>query len=74
MRRGCPDSSHASRHIAAAADALHGEGTAGAAGWLEEGRARLLADGWPGLLEHVGATPGEGRTGAGRAALDEMIG
>jgi len=65
---------HAGQHIAAAANALHGEGTAGAAVWLEQGRARLLADGWPGLIDHVGATPAEGRTEAGQEAIDEMIG
>ena len=64
---------HASQHLAAAAAALHGEGTAAAAEWLERGRAPLLADGWPGLLDHIGATPAEGRTAAGQAALDEMI-
>ena len=64
---------HASGHIAAAAAGLLGEGTAAAADWTERGRAALLADGWPGLLDHVGATPGEGRPPAGQAALDEMI-
>lgn len=64
---------HASQHIAAAAAALHGEGTPEAADWLERGRARLLADGWPGLLDHVGATPTEGRTAAAQAALDGMV-
>lgn len=65
---------HASSYIAAAASALFGEGTAAAADWLERGRAALLADGWPGLLDHVGGTPPEGRTAAAQAALDEMIG
>jgi len=65
---------HASQHIAAAGAGLHGEGTAAAAEWLERGWARLLADGWPGLLDHVGATPSEGRTPSGQAAIDEMIG
>ena len=65
---------HASQHLAAAAAALHGEGTAAAAEWTERGRRALLADGWPGLLDHVGATPTEGRTAAGQAALDELIG
>ena len=41
-------------------------------GW--SGAGRLLADGWPGLLDHVGATAAEGRTAAGQAAIDEMIG
>ena len=48
-------------------------GRAAAAGLARSGRAALLADGWPGLLDHVGATPSEGRTPAGQAALDEMI-
>jgi hypothetical protein len=65
---------HASPHIATAANALHGEGTAGAADWLERGRRAVLADGWPGLLDHIGATPMEGRTAAGQAAVDELIG
>jgi len=64
---------HAGQHIAAAADGLHGEGTAKAADWLELGRAKLLADGWPGLLDHIGETPSEGRTPSAQAALDEMI-
>ncbi|MGE3821471.1 MAG: ISLre2 family transposase, partial [Isosphaeraceae bacterium] len=64
---------HASHHVAAAAAGLHGEGTDEAADWLGRGRAALLADGWPGLLDHVGATPAAGRTAAGQAALDEMI-
>jgi hypothetical protein len=65
---------HASQHLAAAAAALHGEGTAEAGDWLEHGRGRLLADGWPGLLDHIGAAPAEGRTAAGQAAVDELIG
>ncbi len=65
---------HASLYLAAAATGLHGEATAEAIAWREHGRSRLLADGWPGLLDHIGATPGEGRTAVGQAALDEMIG
>lgn len=65
---------HASGHLATASNALHGEGTAEAAGWHDRARARRLADGWPGLLDHVGATAVEGRTAASQAALDEMIG
>ena len=64
---------HASEHLAAAGSALHGEGTAAAAHWREAGRERLLADGWPGLLDHIGATPVEGRPVAGQAVLDETI-
>ena len=64
---------HACGHIASAADGLFGEGTAGAADWLGRGRAALLADGWLGLLDHIGGTPSEGRTPSGQASLDEMI-
>ena len=65
---------HASQHLATAAAGLFGEGTAAAAEWLDGARGHLLADGWPGLLDHIGTTPVEGRTAAGQAALDEMIG
>jgi hypothetical protein len=64
---------HAAQHLAAAAAALHGEGTAAAADWAARGRRALLADGWPGLLDHVGATPTEGRTATGQAGDDELI-
>ena len=64
---------HASQHIAAATAGLHGEGTAEAADWREHGRAKLLADGWPGLLDHVGQTPAEGRLAAGQTAVDERL-
>ena len=64
---------HARQHVAAAAAALYGEGTAAAADWSEAAGRALLADGWPGLLDHVGATPAEGRAAAGRAGLDDMI-
>jgi hypothetical protein len=65
---------HACEHLAAAAAALHGEGTPEAAAWTQRGRRALLADGWPGLLDHVGATATEGRTAAGQASLDALIG
>jgi hypothetical protein len=65
---------HAARHLAAAAAALHGEGTEAAAEWADGGRRALLADGWPGLLDHIGATPTGGRTAVGQAGLDELIG
>jgi hypothetical protein len=70
---GVLDIFHASGHLAAAAVALHGEGTAESAAWLDDGRAALLAGGRPGLLGHVGATPAAGRTAAGRAALDDLL-
>lgn len=63
---------HASQHVASAAGALFGEGTAEAAAWLDAGRRRLLERGWAGLMDHVGATPGPATT-AGRSALDGMV-
>ncbi len=65
---------HAGRHIAAAANAVHGEGTAAAADWLEKGRRCLLADGWEGLCDHAGATPSGELTAAGRAGVEKMVG
>lgn len=65
---------HASGHLAAAAKALFGDGSAAATAWTDEARRARLADGWPGLLDHVGATPAEGRAPAGQAGIDEMIG
>ena len=64
---------HAAQHIAATADALHGEGTAGSADWLDRGRHALLADGWPGLLDHIDATPMDASTLTTRASLDGLI-
>lgn len=64
---------HACEHLASAAEAMFGEGTDAAADWTEGGRRALLADGWPGLLGHIGATPSEGRTAAGQAGLDGLI-
>jgi hypothetical protein len=65
---------HAAQHIAAAAAALHGEGTAAAADWTDRGRRALIADGWPGLLDHIGATPTEGRSAGSQAGVDELVG
>ena len=64
---------HAGEHLVAEVEALLDEGAA-AAEWAERGRRSLLAVGWPGLLDHIGATPAEGRTAAGQAGLDELIG
>jgi len=64
---------HAGQHLAAAAKGLDGEGTAAAADWTDRGRRALLADGWPGLMDHIGGTPAGGRTEVGQAALDELI-
>jgi hypothetical protein len=65
---------HAVQHIASAASALYGEATPESAAWTDQGRRALLADGWPGLLDHIGATVSEARTATGQAGLDELIG
>lgn len=62
---------HACEHLASAGRVLFGDE---AADWVERGRRSLLADGWPGLLDHIGTTPVEGRTTAGQAGLDDLIG
>jgi hypothetical protein len=53
---GLLDIYHASTYISDAAKALHGEGTPKAKTWLDEGRQALLADGWWGICQHIGAT------------------
>lgn len=53
---GLLDIYHAGTYIANAAKALFGEGTSEAKDWLDRGRQALLADGWFGICEHVGAT------------------
>jgi hypothetical protein len=65
---------HAGQHIAAAAGAVHGEGTEAAADWLERGRRCLLADGWEGLCDHVGVSLCGELTAAGRAGIDDLVG
>lgn len=70
---GVLDISHASQHIAATADALHGEGTAGSADWRDRGRRSLLSDGWPGLLDPIGATATDVLTPTARESLDGLI-
>jgi hypothetical protein len=64
---------HADQHVAATADALHGEGTAESADWTDWGRRALLADGWPGLLDHIATTPMGELTATARASLDGLI-
>lgn len=69
---GVLDIFHAAEHLASSARALFGDGPV-AAGWAERGRRALLADGWPGLLDHIGTTPGEALTVSGQAGVDELI-
>lgn len=64
---------HAGEHVAAAARVLFGEGAGAGRVWLGRVRQRLLADGWPGLCDEVGALLTDGMSAAGRAAVDEMV-
>jgi hypothetical protein len=70
---GVLDIFHAIQHLAATAVALYGEGTADSTAWLDGGRRALLADGWPGLLDHIGATPMEAVTPTSRESVDGLI-
>ena len=54
--RGVLDIFHACEHLAATADALHGEGTDACRKWFEEARGALLGDGWFGVQEQIGRT------------------
>ncbi|MFL5245249.1 MAG: ISLre2 family transposase [Gemmataceae bacterium] len=53
---GTLDVFHGVEHVADAAKALWGEGSAAAAAWTEAGRLAMLRDGWWGLCEHLGQT------------------
>jgi hypothetical protein len=62
---------HAAEHIDDAAKRLFGEGAA-AKEWLNEGRQRLLSDGWAGLCDHLGQTLEVENHSDGRAAVDDL--
>ena len=69
---GVLDIYHACGHISEAGKKLFGERTVAARTWLEEGRAWLLSDGWPGLCDHIGATLVKAPELSGHAALGEL--
>jgi hypothetical protein len=71
---GVLDIYHAAGHISEAGKKLHGEKTAAAKTFLEEGRALLLSDGWAGLCDHIGATSVKSPELSGHAALGELTG
>ncbi len=54
--RGVLDIFHASEHVAATANVLHGPGTAASRAWFEAARTALLGDGWYGVQEQIGRT------------------
>lgn len=63
---------HASEHIGTAARKLFGEGAAEAQGWRKRMRGLLLADGWHGVCEGIGATLAESNTPERQEVLDEL--
>ena len=73
--RGCGgvlDIYHAAEHMADAGKKLFGEKSAESQTWLEEGRTRLLCDGWNGLCDHIGATLVKSPELSGHTALGEL--
>jgi hypothetical protein len=71
---GLLDVFHACLHVSAAAAALHGEGTPGAAAWADGVRGRLLADGWPGLCDALAPALAGPLTAAAREAIEGLVG
>jgi hypothetical protein len=67
------DIHHGREHIAAGAKALWGEGTAEAQESGAQGRLRLLADGYAGVLEWVGELAGRIPAGGDGAALGDVL-
>ena len=71
--RGTLDFFHAGEHVATAANALFGEGTAEKQTWFQAARKALLEDGWYGIQEHIGRTLCGTVSDAGRTALDQLV-
>jgi hypothetical protein len=70
--RGVLDIFHASEHLAATADALHGKGSDASRAWFEAARTALLGDGWYGIQEQIGRTLTEPLSDAGREAVEAL--
>ena len=64
---------HASQHIAAAGQRLHGEGTAEANRFHEHGRELLLKEGWAGICRLIGEELEREDTPTRRKALDRLL-
>jgi hypothetical protein len=65
---------HACAHIAQAGKELHGEGTAAATAFLEQGRSLLLSQGWSGVCRLVGEHFERDNSPRSRAVLEGMMG
>lgn len=64
---------HSLEHLGAAAKQVHGASSSEAEKWLEQGRTKVLQDGWWGLCDVVGQTLTEqGETT--RPAMEELLG
>ena len=63
---------HGREHIAAASQALYGEGTPEAKASFARGGAALLATGWSGICDYVAEELVEGDTPARRQALESL--
>ena len=64
---------HACEHVAAAGKALYGEGTPGAAAFLDRGREQLLHHGWDGICRVVHAEYAAADTPPRRTALERLV-
>jgi hypothetical protein len=71
---GLLDVYHAAEHLAGAAQVLYGEGAAAGAAWTDAGRQALLTGGAAGVQTHLRAARAGARSGAARAALEEVAG
>jgi hypothetical protein len=63
---------HALEKIAATAHALFGENTETSRAWTEAARRRLLAEGWPGIRDHLDRSQAQHRKRAARQALQSL--
>ena len=70
---GVLDIYHASTYIADAGKALFGDGTPASQEWLMKGRRALLADGWWGINEFVGAALAEDNSPERQTAIEPLI-
>lgn len=69
---GILDIYHASTYISDAAKALFGDGTPETKAWLDQGRQKLLADGWFGICEYIGATLATENTPERQKAIEPL--
>jgi hypothetical protein len=71
---GLLDVYHAVEHLGSCARVVHGEGTAAAAAWVDQGRQALLGGGHEAVQAHLEATRRQVRSPAKRRALGGLAG